>query len=86
MGDVRLCVCLVVSMYMICLFVCLFICMCIQAFLLIMGLWANIGYEGGLGIIFSVVTLLGSTFALVSFFVADNADIALNLNIGIGSK
>eukprot|EP01055_Gregarina_sp_Pseudo9_P000229 Gregarina_sp_Pseudo_9__228@NODE_1148_length_1837_cov_198_471079_g1074_i0_p3_GENE_NODE_1148_length_1837_cov_198_471079_g1074_i0NODE_1148_length_1837_cov_198_471079_g1074_i0_p3_ORF_typecomplete_len160_score11_81DUF4818/PF16089_5/4_8e03DUF4818/PF16089_5/0_17DUF4818/PF16089_5/4_4e03_NODE_1148_length_1837_cov_198_471079_g1074_i011091588 len=51
-------------------------------FLFVVALFANLGYNGGLGIIFGAVTLLGALFSLIIFFVSDG-NACLDLSIGV---
>lgn len=51
-------------------------------FLFIMALFANLGYNGGLGILFGSVTLLAALFALIIFFMSDG-NACLDLSIGV---
>eukprot|EP01056_Protomagalhaensia_sp_Gyna25_P003744 Protomagalhaensia_sp_Gyna_25__3743@NODE_3364_length_605_cov_3_858657_g2820_i0_p1_GENE_NODE_3364_length_605_cov_3_858657_g2820_i0NODE_3364_length_605_cov_3_858657_g2820_i0_p1_ORF_typecomplete_len165_score2_60DUF4818/PF16089_5/4_4e03DUF4818/PF16089_5/0_03DUF4818/PF16089_5/8_5e03DUF202/PF02656_15/19DUF202/PF02656_15/95RseC_MucC/PF04246_12/64RseC_MucC/PF04246_12/52_NODE_3364_length_605_cov_3_858657_g2820_i0111584 len=51
-------------------------------FLLVAALFANLGYNGGLGIICGSVTLLAALFAVIIFFVSDG-NACLDLSIGI---
>lgn len=52
-------------------------------FLLIQGLFANIGYDGGLGIIVSAVTFAAALFALVGWLMDKEAPAHLALQIGV---
>ncbi|EZG50496.1 putative transmembrane protein [Gregarina niphandrodes] len=52
-------------------------------FLMIQGLFGNIGYDGGMGIIVSGFTFLAALFSLISFFMDQEAQASLNLNLGV---